>query len=133
MSTLNWNSRELTAGKRVGSEAFLAGLGHTVAELQVKGQIGIGCPWLHGNLCDTHTPGLAEAVSEGCRAAGLIGMPFGLSGVSDAISMGHAGMRYSLISRDHLADAVEMVMNAHRYDGFVGIHSCDKQIGRAHV
>jgi len=127
MSKLNWKSKELTDGKRSASEAFLCGLGHTVSELQTKGQIGIGCPWLHGNLCDTHTPALAEAIREGCTTVGLIGMPFGLPGVSDAISMGHAGMRYSLISRDVLADSAEMVMNAHLYDGYVGIHSCDKR------
>ncbi len=127
MSELNWNSKQLSDGTRAASEAFHCGLGHTVAELQQKGQIGIGCPWLHGNLCDTHTPRLADAIREGCSSARLIGMPFGLPGVSDAISMGHDGMRYSLISRDLIADAAEMVMNAHRYDGYIGIHSCDKR------
>jgi len=53
-------------------------------------------------------------------------MPFGLPGVSDALSMGHPGMRYSLVSRGIIADAIEMVVEAHLYDAFVGIHACDK-------
>jgi dihydroxy-acid dehydratase len=125
VNKLNWRSHQLTGGERIASEAFLAGLGLTQEQFG-QAQVAIGVPWLHGNLCNTHTPQLAEIMRVGCGEAGVVGMPFGLPGVSDAISMGHPGMRMSLVSRGLLADAIEMVCEAHLYDAFVGVHACDK-------
>lgn len=122
---LNWNSRQLTHGWQRGVTAFFWGLGFTEADLD-KAQIGIGTPLLDGNLCNVHAHELAKLIAEGCREAGLIGFPFGVTGVSDNITQGHEGGNASLPSRNLIANGAEMLCSSHCYDGLIGLHHCDK-------
>ncbi len=93
-----------------------------------KAQVGIASMWFEGNSCNMHLNDLAAKVKEGVEAAGLIGMRFNTIGVSDAISMGTEGMRYSLQSRDLIADSIETVMGAQWYDANISIPGCDKNM-----
>jgi len=122
---LNWNSRSLTRGWQRGIHAFYWGLGWQDADFD-RAQIGIGTPLLDGNLCNLHAYDLARRIAEGCRAAGLIGLPFGVPAVSDNITQGHEGGNASLVSRNAIANDTEMVVSAHCYDALVGLHHCDK-------
>lgn len=124
-SQLNWNSRHLTHGWQKGITAFYYGLGFTGEDFD-RPQVGIGTPLLDGNLCNVHAYELARAIAEGCKDHGLIGFPFGTPAVSDNITQGHLGGRASLVSRNMIADAAEMVTSAHGYDALVGLHCCDK-------
>ena len=122
---MNWNSRELTRGWQRGVRAFYWGLGWTEEDFD-KPQIGIGVPLLDGNLCNVHAHALAQQIKDGCAAAGLIGLPFGVPAVSDNITQGQEGGNASLVSRNLIANSAEMVVSAHRYDALVGLHHCDK-------
>ncbi len=124
-SQLNWNSRHLTHGWQKGITAFYYGLGLTPEDFD-RPQVGIGVPLLDGNLCNVHAYELAKQIAEGCRAAGLIGFPFGTPAVSDNITQGHAGGNASLPSRNMIANAAECVVSAHGYDFLIGLHNCDK-------
>lgn len=93
-----------------------------------KPQIGISSVWYEGNTCNMHLLKLSEAVKEGVRDAGMVGLRFNTVGVSDAISMGTRGMCYSLQSRDLIADSIETVMSAQWYDGNISIPGCDKNM-----
>ncbi|MEP7245595.1 MAG: dihydroxy-acid dehydratase [Gammaproteobacteria bacterium] len=95
---LNWNSKQLTHGWQRGVTAFFWGLGFKPADFD-KAQVGIGTPLLDGNLCNVHAHELAKLIQEGCKDAGLIGFPFGVTGVSDNITQGHEGGNASLPSR----------------------------------
>jgi dihydroxy-acid dehydratase len=122
---LNWNSRQVTRGWQKGITAFYYGLGLTDADFD-KPQVGIGVPLLEGNLCNVHAYELARELVEGCRAAGAIGFPFGVPGVSDNITQGHEGGNASLPSRNLIANCAECVVTAHGYDFMIGMHHCDK-------
>lgn len=93
-----------------------------------KGQVGIASMWFDGNPCNMHLLGLADLVKTGVAEAGLLGMRFNTIGVSDGMSMGSAGMRFSLPSRDVIADSIETIMSAQWYDGLVAIPGCDKNM-----
>jgi dihydroxy-acid dehydratase len=93
-----------------------------------KPQVGISSVWYSGNPCNMHLLGLSNVVKEGVEKAGLMPMQFNTIGVSDAISMGTTGMRYSLQSRDIIADSVETVMGGQWYDGNISIPGCDKNM-----
>ncbi len=93
-----------------------------------KPQVGIASVWYEGNPCNMHLLTLAEKVKEGVRAAGLVGMRFNTVGVSDGISMGTAGMSFSLQSRDLIADSIETVMGGQWYDANISIPGCDKNM-----
>ncbi len=125
MQNLNWNSRALTHGWQRGINAFFWGLGFKKEDFD-KAQIGIGTPLLDGNLCNVHTHELAKLIQEGCKEAGLIGFPFGVTGVSDNITQGHEGGSASLPSRNLIANGAEMVCSSHFYDALIGLHHCDK-------
>src|SRR5690606_25938773 len=75
---------------------------------------------------NVHAYELAKELAEGCRAAGLIGFPFGVPGVSDNITQGHEGGNASLPSRNLIAHCAECVVTAHGYDFMIGTHHCDK-------
>jgi dihydroxy-acid dehydratase len=122
---LNWNSRALTHGWQRGINAFFWGLGFKQEDFD-KAQIGIGTPLLDGNLCNVHTHELAKLIQAGCGEAGLIGFPFGVTGVSDNITQGHEGGSASLPSRNLIANGAEMVCSSHFYDALIGLHHCDK-------
>ncbi len=121
-------SREVTDGiQRAGARAMLRAVGMTDDDWE-KPQIGIANSWNEVTPCNMTLRTLAEHVKTGVRAAGGFPMEFGTITVSDAISMGHEGMRASLVSREISCDSVEAVMHAERLDGFVGMAGCDKSM-----
>jgi dihydroxy-acid dehydratase len=124
-SALNWNSSSLTHGWQRGVKAFYWGLGFQEGDFD-KAQIGIATPLLDGNLCNLHAHGLAKELQKSCAESGLIAFPFGVSPVSDNITQGHEGGAASLVSRNLMANGAEMICSAHRYDGMIGLHHCDK-------
>ena len=125
---LNKYSATITQKKSQGaSQAMLYGTGLTEEDMS-KAQVGIASMWYEGNTCNMHLLELAGHVKEGMQAAGLVGMRFNTIGVSDGISMGTSGMRYSLQSRDLIADSIETVMGAQWYDALVTIPGCDKNM-----
>jgi dihydroxy-acid dehydratase len=125
---LNRVSARITEEKAQGaSQAMLHATGLSAEDLG-KPQLGISAMWYDGNPCNMHLGGLADAVQEGARAAGLVAFRFFTIGVSDGISMGTEGMSYSLQSRDLIADSIETVMSAQWYDANVSIPGCDKNM-----
>ncbi|MEC7447428.1 MAG: dihydroxy-acid dehydratase [Planctomycetota bacterium] len=124
-SKLNWNSRQLTHGWQRGVTAFYYGLGFDQEDFS-RAQIGIGVPLLEGNLCNVHAYELGQALSEGCTTAGMIGLPFGVPGISDNLTQGQEGGNGSLPSRNLIANSAECVVTAHHYDAMIGLHHCDK-------
>src|SRR5213593_2103773 len=124
----NKYSSQVTQRKSQGaSQAMLYATGLTDEDLD-KPQVGIASVWYEGNSCNMHLLHLAENVKEGVRAAGLVGFRFNTIGVSDGISMGTDGMRFSLQSRDLIADSIETVMSAQWYDANICIPGCDKNM-----
>lgn len=109
------------------SRAMLHGAGLTKADFR-KAQVGIASSWFEGNPCNMHLNDLAMLVKQGMEDAGLVGLIFNTIGVSDAMSMGTTGMRYSLPSRDIIADSIETVVSAQWYDAVVPIMGCDKNM-----
>jgi len=125
---LNKFSSVLTEDKaRGGAQAMLYAVGLTEEDM-TKPQIGISPIWWEGNPCNVHLLDLAMKVKEGCKQEGLVGLTFNTIGVSDAITMGTEGMRYSLPSRDLIADSIEAVTLAQYYDGNISIPGCDKNM-----
>ncbi len=90
--------------------------------------IGVASTWNEVTPCNISLHEQAEKVKEGIRNAGGVPREFTAISVSDAIAMGHEGMKASLVSREIIADSVELVMHAHQYDAFVGIAGCDKSL-----
>lgn len=121
----NWNSRKLTRGNQQGVHAFYYGLGLSEADFD-KPQIGIGTPLHEINLCNLHSLELGDDLREGLAEAGLLGYRIGVPSVSDNITQGHSGGNASLPSRNAIASASEMVATSHCFDGFIGLHHCDK-------
>jgi len=94
-----------------------------------KAQVGICSVWYEGNPCNMHLLELSEYVKTGVEEnAGLVGYRFNTIGVSDGISMGTSGMRFSLQSRDLIADSIETTMSAQWYDGLIALPGCDKNM-----
>jgi dihydroxy-acid dehydratase len=125
---LNKYSATITEPRSQGaSQAMLHAVGLSSKDL-TKPQVGICSVWWEGNPCNMHLMSLSEEVKRGVTDAGMVGLRFNTIGVSDGISMGTAGMRYSLPSRDIIADSVETVMKAQWYDGAVVIPGCDKNM-----
>ncbi len=109
------------------SQAMLYGTGLSEADMD-KPFVGIVSNWYAGNTCNMHLRDLSEAVKKGVQASGLVGLEFNTIGVSDGIANGTEGMRYSLVSRELIADSIEAVMGAHYYDGLIAIPGCDKNM-----
>ena len=109
------------------SQAMLYGTGLTEADL-AKPFVGVVSNWYEGNTCNMHLRQLAGAVKKGVQKAGLVGLEFTTIGVSDGIANGTEGMRYSLVSRELIADSIEAVMGAHYYDGLIAVPGCDKNM-----
>ncbi len=121
-------SRDVTDGyQKAPARAMLRAVGMTDDDW-VKPQIAIANAWNEVTPCNMTLRKLAERAKEGVRNAGGFPMEFGTITVSDGISMGHEGMRASLVSREVITDSVECVMHAERLDGFVGLAGCDKSI-----
>lgn len=127
-SQLNKYSSQLTQKEsQVGSRAMLYGAGLTDEDLE-KAQVGIASTGWEGNPCNMHLNDLAEHVREGVWQNGLVGLIFHSIGVSDGMSMGTQGMKYSLQSREIIADSIETVMRAQWYDANISIVGCDKNM-----
>ncbi|KAH3899248.1 probable Dihydroxy-acid dehydratase, mitochondrial [Saccharomycodes ludwigii] len=109
------------------SQAMLYATGFKKADFK-KPQIGVGSCWWSGNPCNMHLLDLNFRITKSINEAGLKGMQFNTIGVSDGISMGTKGMRYSLQSREIIADSFETIMMAQHYDGNVAIPACDKNM-----
>ncbi|MGB8704202.1 MAG: dihydroxy-acid dehydratase, partial [Gillisia sp.] len=109
------------------SQAMLHAVGLTKEDFK-KPFVGIASTGYEGNPCNMHLNDLAELVKKGCNANDLVGLIFNTIGVSDGISMGTPGMRYSLPSRDIIADSIETVIHAMSYDALVTVVGCDKNM-----
>ena len=109
------------------AQAMLYAIGLNEEDMH-KAQVGIVSTGYEGNPCNMHLNGLAKWVKKGTNSKGLLGLVFNTIGVSDGISMGTDGMRYSLPSRDIIADSIETVVNAQNYDALVPVVGCDKNM-----
>jgi dihydroxy-acid dehydratase len=109
------------------AQAMLHALGLTKEDLK-KPQVGIVSTGFEGNPCNMHLNQLASNIKTGTVKQDLVGLIFNTIGVSDGISMGTPGMRYSLPSRDVIADSIETVVNAQSYDSLVAVVGCDKNM-----
>jgi len=125
---MNKYSRILTEPKSQGaSQAMLYATGLTEEDM-TKPQVGISSVWYEGNPCNMHLLELSEYVKEGVVGSGCVGYRFNTVGVSDGISMGTSGMRFSLQSRDLIADSMETTMGGQWYDGLIALPGCDKNM-----
>jgi len=121
-------SRALTEGpERAAARAYLHGIGYSAEDL-AKPIIGVAHSWIETMPCNFNNRVLAAKVKEGIRAAGGTPMELNTIAISDGITMGTAGMRASLVSREIIADSIELVASAHRFDALVAISGCDKTI-----
>ena len=109
------------------SRAMLHAVGFTPEDFS-KPQIGIASTWSMTTPCNMHIDGLADEAAKGADAAGAKSVVFNTITVSDGIAMGTSGMRYSLVSRELIADSIEAVVGAQGFDGFVAIGGCDKNM-----
>jgi dihydroxy-acid dehydratase len=125
---LNRYSKTVTQDEsQPASQAMLYGIGLTEDDMK-KPLVGIASTWYEGNTCNMHLNGLSKFVKEGVIENGLVGLQFNTIGISDGITNGTDGMRYSLVSREIIADSVEAVTAAHYYDGLITIAGCDKNM-----
>jgi dihydroxy-acid dehydratase len=121
-------SREMLDGPhRAGARAMLRAFGLTDDDFR-KPQLGVGATWNKVTPCNAGLDTLRTAAAEHLNAQGMVAYEFDTIAVSDGMAMGSAGMRASLVSRDWIADSVELVMRAQCYDGLLGIAGCDKSI-----
>src|SRR5581483_9878279 len=119
-------SRQVTEGpERAPARAMLRAVGFSEEDFD-KAQVGVASSWNEVTPCNYHLDKLAALAKEGVRQGGAVPIEFTTIAVSDGIAMGHEGMKASLVSRDVIADSVELVMHAERFDGLVGIAGCDK-------
>jgi dihydroxy-acid dehydratase len=109
------------------AQAMLYGIGLTDADL-AKAQVGVASMGYDGNTCNMHLNDLAKLVKQGIWENDLVGLIFNTIGVSDGMSNGTDGMRYSLVSRDIIADSIEAVCGAQYYDGVITLPGCDKNM-----
>lgn len=122
------HSQDVTEGPaKAGARAMLRAVGLTEEDF-TKPQIGVVSAGNEVTPCNLSGPRLSAAAKEGVIDAGGVGLIFTTIAVSDGISMGHEGMRSSLVSREVIADSVELVMHAERFDGMVTIAGCDKSL-----
>ncbi len=119
-------SWEVTDGpQRAPARAYLRAVGFSEEDFG-KPQIGVASSWNEVTPCNYHLDKLAALAKEGVRQGDAVPLEFTTIAVSDGIAMGHEGMKASLMSRDLIADSVELVMHAERFDALVGIAGCDK-------
>jgi dihydroxy-acid dehydratase len=125
---LKHRSRALTEGpQRAAARAYLKGIGYTDEDL-AKPIIGVASTWIETMPCNFHLRALAAKVKEGIREAGGTPMEFNTIAISDGITMGTSGMKMSLVSREVIADSIELVARGHLFDGVVALSGCDKTI-----
>ena len=127
-AAINKYSRTITQDvTQPAAQAMFYGIGLTEKDLE-KAQVGIVSMGYDGNTCNMHLNALATVVKEGVWNNDLVGLIFNTIGVSDGMSNGTDGMRYSLISRDIIADSIETVCGAQYYDAVIAIPGCDKNM-----
>jgi dihydroxy-acid dehydratase len=125
---LKHKSRALTEGpERAAARAQLKGIGYDDEALS-KPLIGVANTWIETMPCNFHLRALAAKVKEGIREAGGTPMEFNTIAISDGITMGTEGMKASLVSREVIADSIELVGSAHAFDAVIAISACDKTI-----
>jgi dihydroxy-acid dehydratase len=112
---------------RAAARSYLRGVGYTKEDLH-KPIIGIANTWTEIGTCNVHLRDIAEALKEGIREAGGTPMEFNTVTISDGITMGTQGMKASLVSREVIADSIELVARGNLFDGLVGIGGCDKNM-----
>lgn len=128
MKTLNNYSKTITQDQsQPAAQAMLYGIGLTEEDMQ-KAQVGIVSTGYEGNTCNMHLNDLAKEVKTGVQNENLVGLIFNTIGVSDGISNGTDGMRFSLVSRDVIADSIETVVSAQWYDAVLAVVGCDKNM-----
>ena len=128
MTELKIHSQDVSEGaNRSGARAMLRAVGLTDEDF-TKPQVGVVSAGNEVTPCNLTGPKLSEFAKAGVRDAGGVGLIFTTIAVSDGISMGHEGMRASLVSREVIADSVELVMHGERFDGMVSIAGCDKSL-----
>ncbi len=127
-SNLKHQSHTITDGpSRAGARAMLKAIGFTEEDL-AKPIVGIANTWIETMPCNYHLRGLAEKVKEGVRAAGGTPMELNTIAISDGVTMGTEGMKASLVSREVVADSIELVGRGHMFDAMVALVGCDKTI-----
>jgi dihydroxy-acid dehydratase len=112
---------------RAHSRAYMKGVGYDDEALS-RPTIGIANTWAEANSCNFHLRGLAEHVKEGVRAAGGTPLEFNTVAISDGITMGTQGMKASLVSREVIADSIELMARGYQFDAIVALCACDKTI-----
>ena len=128
MREINKYSKVLTQDEtQPAAQAMLYGIGLTDEDLN-KAQVGIVSMGYDGNTCNMHLNDLARIVKQGVWDQNLVGLIFNTIGVSDGMSNGTEGMRYSLVSRDIIADSIEAVCGAQYYDALIALPGCDKNM-----
>jgi dihydroxy-acid dehydratase len=128
MAELNKYSKTFTQDEtQPAAQAMLYGIGLTDEDMQ-KAQVGICSMGYDGNTCNMHLNDLARHVKKGVWDSELVGLIFNTIGVSDGMSNGTDGMRYSLVSRDIIADSIEAICGGQYYDGLIAIPGCDKNM-----
>src|SRR5947199_7806719 len=122
------HSRVITDGRdRAGARAMLKGIGFTDDDL-ARPIIGVANTWIETMPCNYHLRRLAARVKEGIRAAGGTPMEFNTIAISDGVTMGTEGMKASLVSREVIADSMELVGRGHMFDAMITLVGCDKTI-----
>src|SRR3982751_6806430 len=125
---LNKYSKTFTQDEtQPAAQAMLYGIGLTDEDLK-KPQVGIASMGYDGNTCNMHLNDLAKLVKQGVWDNDMVGLIFNTIGISDGISNGTDGMRYSLVSRDLIADSIEAVCGGFYYDGLIALPGCDKNM-----
>ncbi len=128
MSQLNKYSKTITQDPtQPAAQAMLYGIGLTESDMK-KAQVGIVSMGYDGNTCNMHLNELAKIIKQSVWNNEFVGLIFNTIGVSDGISMGTEGMRYSLVSRDIIADSIEAVCSAQYYDALIAVPGCDKNM-----
>lgn len=129
MSTeINKYSKVLTQDEtQPAAQAMLYGIGLTDSDMH-KAQVGIASMGYDGNTCNMHLNELAQHIKKSVWDQEMVGLIFNTIGVSDGMSNGTDGMRYSLVSRDVIADSIETICGAHYYDGLIAVPGCDKNM-----
>jgi len=112
---------------QAGAQAMLYGIGLTTADMQ-KAQVGIASMGYDGNTCNMHLNDLAKLVKDSVWKNDMVGLTFNTIGVSDGMSNGTDGMRYSLVSRDVIADSIETICGGQYYDAVIALPGCDKNM-----
>jgi dihydroxy-acid dehydratase len=127
VDTRHYSSLVVDGAKQAPSRAMLRAVGFADGDFE-KSQVGVASTWSNLTPCNMHIDELARLTAAGVEAAGAKAITFNTITVSDGISMGTPGMRYSLVSREVIADSIETVVGAQGFDGVVAIGGCDKNM-----